>query len=98
MWLQNKDVYPHAIWDAWYTHTQMAHGKKSWFCSHFSPLFLFFLHDVEKLRKMKKSGEKCRKVKNNIEKPRKWRKVKQNEENWKNEENQEHVEKWKNGE
>ena len=19
MWLQNKDVYPHAIWDAWYT-------------------------------------------------------------------------------
>ena len=25
-------------------HTQMAHGKKSWFCSHVSSLFFIFLH------------------------------------------------------
>ena len=40
-WLQNKDFYRYAFWDAWYTHThtQMAQGKKSWFCSHFSPCY-----------------------------------------------------------
>ena len=74
--LQNNDFYPHAIWDAWYTHTQMAHGKKFWFCSHFFPLFSFFFiflqnptrrnmkkseENEEKWRKLEKSGYKTKK-------------------------------------
>ena len=56
-------------------HTQMAHGKKFWFCSHFSPLFFIFLHNVEKWRKERK----VKKMKKKEEKWRKWRKMKKNE-------------------
>ena len=58
--LQNKKNYSHAIWDAWYTHTQMAHGKKSWFCSNFSSLFFIFIHFSRQCWKVEKSGEKWR--------------------------------------
>ena len=43
-----------------HTHTQMAHGKKSWFCSNFSSLFFVFIHFSRQCWKVEKSGEKWR--------------------------------------
>ena len=86
-------------------HTQMAHGKKSCFCSHFSPLFSTMLKSAEKWKNMKKSEETWKKVQKNEENKeqwrnrrkvkkmkkneKKWRKVKQNEKNWRNHEENE---------
>ena len=63
--LQNKDFYPHAIWDAWYTH-RWHMERNLGFVATFQHFFTF-LHNSEEWRKIKKSEE-------NEEKKEKWRK------------------------
>ena len=55
-WLQNKDFYPHAIWDAWYTHR--------WHMERNFGFVATFLHVSPQCWRVKKNGEKQRKVKN----------------------------------
>ena len=92
-WLQNKNFYPHAIWDAWYTHRWHMERNLGFVatCQH----FFTFLHNSEEWRKIKKSeenGEKKKKSEENKEKWRKWRKISKNEEKkekWRNMKKQE---------
>ena len=58
-WLQNKDFYPHAIWDAWYTHR--------WHMERNFGFVATFLHFSSFFSTMLKSEE-------NEEKKEKWRK------------------------
>ena len=64
-WLQNKDSI-HMPSETPDTHTQMAHGKKSWNLG-FVATFLHFFCFCSFFSTMLKSGEKLRKVEKNEE-------------------------------
>ena len=70
--LQNKDFYPHAIWDAWYTHRW--HMERN---LGFVATFLHFFHFSPQFWRVEKNKEKWRKWR----KKRKVKKIKENEEN-----------------
>ena len=65
-WLQHIDFYPHAICDAWYTHTHRWHMERNLgFVAtflHFSPQYWKIEKKEEKWRKIKKNEEKWRKM------------------------------------
>ena len=69
-WLQNKDFYPHAIWDAWYTHRWHMERIRG-----FVATFLRLSPQWWKVKKMKKHEEKWRKMKKMKKSEETWRKV-----------------------
>ena len=78
--LQNNDFYPHAIWDAWYTHTHRWHMERNFgFVATFLN-FSGFFSTMLKSEENKEKWRKWRKRKKSEENEEKWRKLKKHKE------------------